>query len=124
MKKGGRGEEEEEEGEGKGGGGGGRNNVKNLPHMMPSKNLFAKIMDLFPITPFSIIIIYTTKKQQKIVHFTTSRAYYIFNTFCQYSNKLYLIPGALSQEWIDDSGPIKIQFLKSLYISGLDDFLS
>ena len=89
------------------------NNPKNLPHMMPPTELFAKVMDIFSITPTSTIVVYGTRGCA-----ATSRAFYTFKRLCQPSNQIYLMQGSL-QEWIDAGGPIENGLKKSIHASDL-----
>lgn len=89
-------------------------NPKNLPHMMPDKSMFGKVMDSFSIVPSSTIIIYGTEGCA-----FTSRAFYTFKRLCQASNEVYLMQGSL-KEWIDAGGKIENGEKKSMLYSDLN----
>lgn len=91
-------------------------NPKSLPHMMPSKKLFSKVMDVYNVQPSSSIVIYATKNCA-----FSSRAYFTFKTMCQPTNNVYLMQGSLD-EWIDQGGPFESTFKPSLpSVSGLEE---
>ena len=83
-------------------------NPKNLPHIMPPKAMFSKVMDAFSVMPTSTIVIYATKDCPFI-----ARAFYTFKTLCQPTNQIYLMQGSL-QEWIDAGGPVDVEKKQSL----------
>jgi thiosulfate/3-mercaptopyruvate sulfurtransferase len=93
-------------------------NPKNLPHMMPKKEMFGKVMDSFGIGPSSTIVIYTTKDCP-----FASRAYYTFTRLCQPSNQIYFMQGSL-QEFIDAGGPVETEFKKSILQSDFSSDIS
>lgn len=93
-------------------------NPKNLPHMMPKKEMFEKIMDSFGIGTSSTIVIYTTKDCP-----FASRAYYTFTRLCQPSNQIYFMQGSL-QEFIDAGGPVETGLKKSILESDLSSDIS
>ena len=90
-------------------------NPKNLPHMMPKKEMFGKVMDSFSVQPSSRIIIYGSEGCA-----FTSRAYYTFKRLCQPSNEIFLMQGSL-KEWIDAGGKIDNEQQKSLLFSEMND---
>ena len=93
-------------------------NPKNLPHMMPKKEMFGKVMDYFSVTPSSTIIIYGTEGCA-----FTSRAFYTFKRLCQPTNEVYLMQGSL-KEFIDAGGKTESEEKKSMKYSDLKSDLA
>jgi len=88
---------------------------QNLPHMMPPKKLFAKVMDEFGVTPDSDLIVYGTEGC-----FSIPRAFYTLRAMGHPIDRLHLMQGSL-KDWIDAGGPIETGMQDSLKVSDLDD---
>ncbi len=95
-------------------------NPKNLPHMMPKREMFGKVMDWFRVKASSTIIIYGTEGCA-----FTPRAYYTFKRLCPPSNEVYLMQGSL-KEWMDAGGKVENEEKKSILYAdiGNDDSVS
>ena len=70
---------------------------KNLPHMLPTKEVFAKIMDEFGITPETNVVVYGSEGC-----FSIPRAFYTFRAMGH--DKVHMLDGSLA-DWIDSNGP-------------------
>ena len=79
----------------------GADNPKDLPHMMPDKNLFAAMMDEFDITNEDRIIIYG---REGCVF--TPRTWFLFQQCGHDENKLHLMQGSL-EEWAEKGGAVE-----------------
>lgn len=79
----------------------GGDNPKNLPHMMPGKELFAAMMDELNITNDDRIVIYG-----KQGCFFTPRTYFLFQQCGHDEEKLHLMQGSL-EEWAEKGGAIE-----------------
>jgi len=75
----------------------GTKHEKNLPHMMPSKEVFANVMDKFDITPDTDVIVYGSEGC-----FSIPRAFYTLRAMGH--AKVHLLDGSLA-DWIDANGP-------------------
>mmetsp|Transcript_52664 Transcript_52664/g.127681 ORF Transcript_52664/g.127681 Transcript_52664/m.127681 type:complete len:435 (+) Transcript_52664:33-1337(+) len=73
---------------------------QQLPHMMPSNDLFSKWMDTMEITTNDHVIVYGSKECPFV-----SRAFWNVRTFHP-PNQCHLLDGSL-QDWIDANGPIE-----------------
>ena len=85
---------------------------KNLPHMMPSKELFSHAMDHLGISNDCHAIVYGTEGC-----FSIPRAFYGFKAMGH--NNVKVLKGSL-KEWIDANGPIETEKRESFYVKNLD----
>lgn len=76
-------------------------NPKNLPHMLPTSNQFAAVMDHYQISNKDHIFIYARKGV-----FFTPRIWFLFRAFGHDPSKIHLIQGSL-EEWIEKGGPVE-----------------
>jgi len=79
----------------------GEDNPKNLPHMMPGKELFAAMMDELNITNDDRIVIYGNQGC-----FFTPRTYFLFQQCGHDEKRLHLMQGSLD-EWAEKGGAIE-----------------
>lgn len=86
----------------------------NLPHMMPTAELFAAAMDALDIDITDHVIVYGQEKCP-FIH----RAWFQFGCMGHPWDRLHLLKGSL-KEWIDSNGPIEIEKATSIYASQLD----
>lgn len=89
-------------------------NPKNLPHMMPPKQLFAAAMDGLSISSSDNVVVYGTEGCM-----FTSRAWYTIREMGHPADKVHLMQGSLT-EWEKKGGAIENGFKKSLKASELD----
>lgn len=85
---------------------------KNLPHMMPSKELFAKFMDAAGIQNTDELIVYGTKGC-----FSVPRTFYTIRE-CGHSN-IHMMNGSL-QDWMDAGGDLEMETKSSIRVCDLD----
>lgn len=83
------------------------------PHMMPPKDLFARVMDKFGITPESDVILYGTEGC-----FSLARTFYTFRAMGH--KRVQIMQGSL-KDWIDAGGPIETGAKESLKVDALSD---
>jgi thiosulfate/3-mercaptopyruvate sulfurtransferase len=83
------------------------------PHMMPSKDLFARVMDEFGITPESDVILYGTEGC-----FSLARTFLTFRSLGH--SRVHIMQGSL-KDWIDAKGPIESGAKKSLKVDELSE---
>jgi len=76
-------------------------NPKNLPHMMPDKELFAAAMDAFEISNDDHVIVYG--KEGAVF---TARTWFLFQQCGHDQSKLHLMQGSM-EEWIERGGPVE-----------------
>eukprot|EP00957_Ditylum_brightwellii_P105509 8043002-Ditylum_brightwellii.AAC.1 len=87
-------------------------NPKDLPHMMPTKELFAAAMDALQIQNNNHVIIYGTQGSSPQF---TARTWYTFINMGHDANRVHLLEESLN-EWVGAGGPIekdstKVSFL-------------
>jgi len=83
-------------------------NPRDLPHMMPTKRLFAKVMDALNISNTDTVIIYGTEGCM-----TTPRAWFTMQAMGHPTNQLFLMQGSL-KKWEEKGGKIERGFQKAL----------
>jgi thiosulfate/3-mercaptopyruvate sulfurtransferase len=84
---------------------------KNLPHMLPSKEVFAKVMDSFGITSATNIVVYGSEGC-----FSIPRAFYTFRSMGH--DKVHIMDGTLT-DWIDSDGPTETGAKESFKLGNL-----
>jgi len=75
-------------------------NPKNLPHMLPPKNLFAALMDVYNIRNSDHVVIYAREGA-----IFTPRTWFLFRSMGHNPQKIHLMQGSL-EEWIDQGGQV------------------
>lgn len=78
-----------------------KQHTKNLPHMMPPKEIFARVMDEFGVTCDSDVILYGTEGC-----FSIPRVLYTFKAMGHPVDKVHMMDGSL-KDWMDANGPIE-----------------
>ena len=76
-------------------------NAKNLPHMMPSKELFAAAMDAFDISNDDHVVVYGNEGCV-----FTPRTWFLFQQSGHDQSRLSLMQGSM-EEWIERGGPVE-----------------
>eukprot|EP00590_Aulacoseira_subarctica_P005241 CAMPEP_0172415394 /NCGR_PEP_ID=MMETSP1064-20121228/1790_1 /TAXON_ID=202472 /ORGANISM="Aulacoseira subarctica , Strain CCAP 1002/5" /LENGTH=300 /DNA_ID=CAMNT_0013152341 /DNA_START=212 /DNA_END=1114 /DNA_ORIENTATION=- len=89
-------------------------NPKGLPHMAPSKQLFAAAMDALGICNNHHVIVYGTDGCM-----TASRAYITFKSMGHNPTKVHLLQGSL-KEWKEKGGPIEVGPTSTILADDLD----
>lgn len=90
-------------------------NPKGLPHMMPPKELFEKIMDAIGITRSDHVVIYGKEGCM-----CTARAWYQFRAMGHPADQVHLMQGGL-KEWQDKGGSIETGPKKAVSSDSFDD---
>lgn len=89
-------------------------NKKDLPHMMPPKNLFAAAMDAMGITNDDHLIVYSSKDCM-LVH----RAWYQIQAMGHDRDLVHLMDGSI-EDWQNEGGPIDTRPTKIISAADLD----
>ena len=87
---------------------------KNLPHMMPPKELFAKAMDHYNITPSTDVILYGTEGC-----FSIPRVFCTFKAMGHPEDKVHMMQGSL-KDWMAGGGPVEDGEKESMRVESLD----
>lgn len=88
-------------------------NPKNLPHMMPTAELFGRCMDWFSIKDDDHIVVYGQKGCPFLF-----RAYFQIFAMGHKIDRLHLLDGSL-QDWIDAAGPVDPGPVQTVYAKDL-----
>lgn len=83
------------------------------PHMMPSKHLFANVMDSFGVTPQSDVILYGTEGC-----FSLARTLFTFQSMGH--ERVQIMEGSLN-DWMKVGGPIETGVKKSFKVDEIPD---
>lgn len=89
-------------------------NPKGLPHMMPPKELFARVMDELDIESSNNIVVYGTAGCM-----FTSRAWYMIRAMGHPSDKIHLMQGSLV-DWEASGGPVETVGTQAIKVDDLD----
>jgi len=90
-------------------------NPKGLPHMMPSKELFEKVMDAIGIKRSDHVVIYGKEGCM-----CTARAWYQLRAMGHPADQVHLMQGGL-KEWRDKGGPIETGPKEAISSESFDD---
>lgn len=88
---------------------------KNLPHMMPSKELFGAFMDAAGIRGTDDLIVYGTKGA-----FSVPRTFYTLRECGHVNHNIHMMDGSL-QDWIDAGGEVESGMKPTIRVGDLQD---